>query len=468
MRGKFVAIASLAAGLVTPVLAQPSQDTAARALVREILTEAVAVRTVAGGGQTPQLAAMLAARFRAAGFADRDIQIVDAVKGKEPLAGLLVRFRGKNAKRRPVLLLGHTDVVDAPREAWATDPFMPVEQDGYLIGRGSLDNKASVSVLATTLIDLKRSGWQPARDIVLVLSGDEESGMVTTRALVAHPWVSRAEFALNGDAGLGVRIRDDAPPTFSVQSAEKTVVTFELTAKNAGGHSSMPRGDNAIYDVANAIKAVQGLRFPVRFNPISEIMARNTVAERGREVGAALTRLLADPADQEAIGLVANYPDVSSFLQTTCVPTLLSGGSVANALAQRASVTVNCRLLPGTPVAEVEQALRTAVANPTIAITQQGDAVESPASPATEALLQSITRAIHIEYPGAPVQMMMSAGGTDGREYRRLGIPTYGAGSIVLSPQDFRRVHGTDERVSLDALYRDLTFWDAMLRDVGR
>ena len=451
-----------------PLAAQSNVSDSDRALAREIVTQAIAIRTAKGQGQVPKLADALIVRFRAAGFAPEDIQTVPVVIDGETTEGLLVRYAGAGRTvKKPIALLGHMDVVDAVAENWSVEPFKPVEKDGYLYGRGSSDNKAGVSILAATFIRLKTSGWVPDRDLVLALSGDEETGMRTTRALTQHPWVRGAEFALNSDAGGGSMERSGANPIFSIQSAEKTFATFLITASNRGGHSSAPRPDNAIFDLADAIKKIQAMRFPVQFNDITREMVARTAAKRPGEAADSLNALLANPTDTAARERIESYPDVSNILWTTCVPTMLKAGNAPNALPQNAVATVNCRIFPGTTVAQVQAMIAGAIGNPSIKVVQDGEGVESPVSPPRADLFASLRRAVHANYPGAPVDVSMSSGGTDGREYRRAGIPSYGAGSLAMVRPDDSRAHGTDERLLLSSYDKELRYWDVLLKDLA-
>lgn len=465
-----IVLGAMAAIPSAPLAAPPAPTaiTAAdRQLAREILEQLISHRTAKGHGQVPAMAAALATRFRAAGFTDQEIQLLPLEIDGEKTVGLVVRYTGKPGGKKPIALLGHMDVVDAVAGNWATDPFKPIEKEGYLYGRGAVDNKAGVSLLSATFMRLRKAGFVPDRDLIIAFSGDEETGMRTTRLLTQHPLVKTAEYALNVDAGTGEMSKDGSRFDFNIQSAEKTTATFSVSASNPGGHSSAPRPDNAIFELADAIKRIQAHRFPVEFNEITRTMVRDLAAEQKGELGAALTTLLADPTDAGALEVVGRYPEHSNLLWTTCVPTMLRGGNAPNALPQNAVATVNCRIMPGTRVAEVQETLKRVVASDKIKISLDAEAVESPVSPPRADLFASLRRAVHANYPGAPVGPSMSSGGTDGREFRRVGIPTYGAGSLALARPDDSRAHGTDERVPLKSFYKELTFWDVLLRDLG-
>ncbi|MBB6228276.1 M20/M25/M40 family metallo-hydrolase [Polymorphobacter multimanifer] len=456
---------ALAGAIALPAHAAPVTD-ADRAMAREIVSELVAIPTVKGAGHVPALIATVTRRLKAAGFTDADIITVPVTVDTEPTAGLIVRLAGRG-KAKPVALLGHMDVVGAVPGSWDTDPFKPVEKDGYLYARGASDNKAGVSALLATFIRLKRENWVPSRDFLLVFSGDEETGMQTTKALVKHPLVASAEFALNSDAGGAEMEADGSNPVFSIQSAEKTFATFLLTTSNPGGHSSAPRPDNAIFDAAEAIQAVRTLRFPAAFNEITRPMVESLAARSPGAFGTALKALLANPQDTAARGIAERNPE-SALMWTTCVPTMLKAGNAPNALPQTAEITVNCRILPGTSIESVQASLQDAVQKTGARVTLDNAGTASPVSPVNPPLFAAIRRAVHANYPGAPVEPSMSSGGTDGREFRSQGIPTYGAGSLAMVRVLDARAHGANERLLLKSFDKELVFWDTLLRDLGK
>lgn len=453
-----------AAFLLAPAAQAAAPTEADRALAKSMLTELVAIRSAKGQGNVPKLIDALAARFKAAGFTDADIIRVPVTIAGEQTSGLIVRYAGSGqGAAKPIAFLGHMDVVDALPENWTGEPFTLTERDGYWYGRGASDNKAGVTLLSATFMRLKQSGYVPNRDLLLAFSGDEETGMLTTRALLAHPLIKSVEYALNSDAGGGSIDADGRNATFAMQSAEKTTATFTLTASNPGGHSSAPRADNAIYELADALKAVQAYRFPVEFNEITRDTVARMAKQRGGELGTALTALLANPADAAARAIVDRYPSDANILGTTCVATMLNGGTAFNALPPSAVGTVNCRIMPGTPVAAVKAALQGAVGEK-IVIAEQGESVESPISPLNPTVLAALRKAAAVNYPGATLEPSMSSGGTDGREFRRVGIPTYGAGTLAVTRPDDTRAHGKDERVPIASFYKELGFWDALIR----
>lgn len=457
-------IAQPMAALAAP--AGPAPTDADRQAARALLRQLIEIPTAKGRGQVPKLVDVLEARLTAAGFKSEDIVRVPLEIDGERTEGLIVRYAGRQTGRAPVALLAHMDVVDAARDSWETDPYKPVEKDGYLYGRGSSDNKYGVTVLVETFARLKRAGWTPNRDLFLAFSGDEESGMLTTRKIIDHPMMRGVEYALNADAGGGAASPDGKKISFSMQAAEKTSATFELTATNAGGHSSAPRADNAIYDLADALKAVQAISFPVEWNEITRDMAARTAREEGGAVGAALLRLLEDPTDAAAIAEMRRQPNVANILWTTCVATMLKAGTAENALPPSASALVNCRILPGTPAAEVQAKIQAAVGDK-ISVKLVGEAVESPVSPIRKDIMAALQKAVRATHPGAVLAPSMSAGGTEGREYRRKGIPTYGAGSLVMVMPDDMRAHGSNERLPLASFDDQLTYWNVLLGEIA-
>ena len=451
-----------------PLQAKVSQQNKMDA--QQLLTELIPYRTAKGYGEVPEMIDHLEKILLQAGFKENDIARTPVTVEGEKVSGLIVRYKSATTnQQRPVAFLAHMDVVDALPKNWNTDPFKPIVKDGYLYGRGAQDNKFGVALLVSTFADLKASGYEPERDLVLAFSGDEETGMLTTRQILQHPWVKNAEFALNSDAGGGTIQPDGTPVAFSMQAAEKTYATFVLSAKKAGGHSSVPQPDNAIYELAGALKKLENVNFPVKFNDITRSMAKAVAKREGGELASALNTLLTDPADSSAIAVVKKYPQYSNILWTTCVATMLDAGHAENALPQEAQATVNCRILPDTGgVAHVREKLTNAIGTQEITITLQGEAVESPASPIREDIMQVLQEGVAVNYSGVSLQPTMSSGGTEGREYRRAGIPTYGAGSLGLVRPDDSRAHGTDERIPLSSFHKEMDYWDHVIRKIGK
>lgn len=448
--------------LAAPALAQ-APSAAERAQALEIYRQVVGFDTSTEGKQNPAMAAYLAERFRAGGFAADDVRVL-------PLgdtAGLLVRYRGDGSAGRPILLLAHMDVVPAHRADWERDPFTLVEENGFFFGRGALDNKAGLVHIAATLLSLRAEGFTPTRDLIVWFSGDEEtSGATTTALLTEHrALIGDAEFALNSDAGGGGLSSEGAPTRYGLQTAEKTYASFTFTARNPGGHSSAPRADNAIYALADALTRLRAFQFPVMWNATTLESLRASAATAPGALGDAMARFAANPNDRRAQQTLGQNAGLSTILRTTCVATMLDGGHAENALPQSAVATVNCRIFPGVPVADIQAELQS-IAGGDVAVDQFGPSSASDASPLRQDVLAALTRAVHAHAPGTPITPFMSAGATDGLYFRAAGIPTYGVGAIFIRDAD-GFAHGLNERVPVQSFYNGLTHWRVLLTEIA-
>lgn len=466
MRKILIAATAIVLALAAPAGAQAPSD-ASRAEAREIYAHVVAMDTSVEGQQTPPMAEYLADRFRAGGFAAEDIQIIPYTQSEAPsahTAALVVRYRGDGTGGRPILLMAHMDVVPAHRADWERDPYALTEENGYFYGRGTADNKAGVVMLTETFLQLKREGFRPTRDLIIAFTGDEETIGQGARMLVAeHRELIDAEYALNSDAGQGTFSETTgAPVSYSMQAAEKTFASFTLTAHNEGGHSSQPRADNAIYDIADALQHVRTYQFPVMWNDTTLASFRATGPAMGGPIGAALMRFAAHPGDRRAAATLSASPFAVGQIRTTCVPTLIQGGHADNALPQSVVATVNCRIFPGVAIADVQAQLQRLV-GANIAVAQLSQTyIASDASPLREDVVAAVTAAVHASYPGVPIVPGMSAGATDGVFYRAAGIPTYGVGEIFMKDSDDFS-HGLNERVPVTSFYNGLTHWRVLL-----
>lgn len=448
-----------------PVLQRSAHEQAARELYRTI----IGFRTARGHRQVPAMVAYLKGELLKAGFAEGDIAVTDYDSAGEPTQGMMVTYRAKGQpKAGPIVLLGHMDVVEALPEDWERPPFALTEEEGYFFGRGTVDNKYGIASLAHTFLRLKAEGWTPTRDLVLVFSGDEETGMISTRAqakLVAE--TIKPALVLNSDAG-GIRLTDDFQPVmFGVQAAEKTFATFELTVTNPGGHSSRPRADNAIYELASALKAIEAYRFPVRDNAIT----RGSFAELGKitpgPLGEAMLAFSRNPADEAARATLLASPATSNMLSTTCVATMLKGGHAENALPQSATATVNCRIFPGEGGAAATQAaLKQAIGNDKIAFKLVTDVVESPASTLDAEVLGAVKAGVHARFPDMIIAPYMESGGTDGMHYRALGLNTVAISGAAMRDMDIF-AHGLNERIRVEDFYAGLDHWYLILKHLA-
>ncbi len=461
MRNLIVAI--VAVSLAPAVVAQDRSSEHARKTL-EIYRTIIEVDTSKNTGNTPKVAKYLADELIAAGFPPEDVEVVMM----PPTAALIARYRGNlNSGNKPILLLAHMDVVEANPEDWERPPFKLTQDNEYFYARGAIDNKFGVAQLTSTFIRLKKEGFVPNRDLIIAFSGDEESGMLTTRMLAdERPDLAEAEFALNSDAGGGALDKDGNAITYRIQAAEKTYATWELTITNPGGHSSRPRSDNAIYDLSEAIRKIQAHRFPVRWNDMTRDYFRTTGQNLGGELGATMIRFADNPEDTAASDRLASEPSYVGTTRTTCVVTMLRAGHAENALPQSATATVNCRIFPGVPVTDVEQTLKRVVANPATKWALLTDAVESPVSELREDVTAAVSKAVHGRYPDVPIIANISSGGTDGMHFRRAGIPTWGASGAFMNPDDMY-AHGLNERVPIKAFYDALDHWSIILRELA-
>lgn len=429
------------------------------AKAREIFAKTISYPTSPGLGQVPAMAAYLSGEFRSAGFPEADIKLLPLGE----TASLVVRYRGDGTGGRPILLMSHMDVVTAKREDWKRDPFALVEENGYFYGRGTFDIKNGVTALTSAFLRLKSEGYVPTRDLIIYFSGDEETdGKTAQDTLANHRALVDAEFALNSDGGGGTLDEDGRETIFGLQTAEKTYASFELTTRNPGGHSSQPRIDNAIYELASALGKLQAHRFPVMWNDTTLAYYRATAVGREDELGKAMGAFAKNPNDQVAAEVLTASPAEVGGIRTTCIPTLLQGGHAENALPQSATATVNCRIFPGVAVEDVGRTLQT-VAGPVVEVKAIGTPLATDASPLRADVLEAVTRTVNTLYPGVTVVPIQEAGATDGVFFRAAGIPTYGVdGSFIKDSDDL--THGLDERVPVKSFYEDLQYWYLLVK----
>jgi acetylornithine deacetylase/succinyl-diaminopimelate desuccinylase-like protein len=451
---------AIATGLFAPAANAATDNTAA---AHTLLGELVAIDTSLGKNGVTRAAELVAARLRAGGFEDRDITLVPT----GDTAALVVRYRGRG-ERPPMDLMAHLDVVAAHAEDWGRDPFTLIEDHGYLIGRGTLDVKGEIALLVTTLIGLRQDHFVPDRDLILVLTGDEETGGASGEALIAqHRELVEAEFALNADnlGGGMLDEKDGHPVLFRVQGAEKTAARLELRTRNAGGHSSQPRDDNAIYALAAALNAVQHNRFPVRYNEWTLGDLAGTGAALGGELGTAMLRFAADPADEAAAERISREPTFVGRLRTTCVATQLSGGHALNALPQSASALLSCRIFPGDTLQDVHDHLQQWV-GPDVEVIDGWPITQPPPSPLRADVMAAVQTAIAATHPGARVIPTQSSYATDGSTFRLGGIPTYGVGGLFIRDSE-QFAHGLNERIPVASFDAGLTYWRVLIETLA-
>ena len=457
-----------AAMLAAAPLAIAQDRTAFEQQAREIYRNVVEIRSARGHEKVPEMVDYITGEMKAVGFTDEDIRITDYDATGEATQGLIVWYRAQGEPSEdPIVLLAHMDVVDALAEDWVRDPYKLTEDDGYFFGRGTADNKYGVTSLVATFIRLKEEGFEPTRDLVMVLSGDEETGMVSTRAQANYVNETiKPAFILNADAG-GLSLGPDGKPLiYGVQGAEKTYATFELTVTNPGGHSSAPRKDNAIYELADALKNVQAYKFPVRSSELTRASLEAGGRQRLDKLGNAMRAFASDPTDENAINILRDDPSTVGTIGTTCIATMLRGGHAENALPQSATATVNCRIFPGVGIEATEQTLKDVVANEDVKFKLISDLVESPESGLREDVLGALNAALEERGVNVPIVPHMSSGGTDGMHYRNLGYDTYGVGGSASKPND-TFAHGLNERLPVDSFYDGLDHWSIILKNLA-
>jgi len=437
----------------------------AQRLARGIFQELIEINTTDSAGSTTQAAEAMARRLKAAGFASSDVQVL--VPPAAPQRGNLVaRFRG-DGEAAPILLLAHLDVVEARAEDWSVAPFQLLERDGYFYGRGSSDDKSMASLWITTLIRLKQEGFRPKRDIIVALTAGEESGKDNgVEWLVAnHRKLLDAGLCLNegGDGQLknGKRLLN------GVQAAEKIYVSFAVEVHNRGGHSSQPRKDNAIVQLAQALLRISQFEFPVRLNPITREFFLRTADTVEGELAADMKALATQPSDPERDRRVAQAPYLNALMRTTCVPTQLQAGHAENALPQTARAVVNCRMLPDDESGTILEMLRRVINDPEVQVTAIEEAKPSPPSPLGAEIIGAVERVTDSMWPGVPTMPLMSTGATDAVFLRRAGIPTYGV-SGIFSDVDDNREHGKDERVGVKEFYEGAEFLYRLVKLLAR
>lgn len=443
-----------------------------QAKTRDVFKQAIEIPSVHHRGQTIRVANLLAAQFKAAGIPASDIHIMpyEALPGDKTVA-LIVRWRSPHATKKPMLILGHMDVVEAKREDWKFDPFVFREEGGYFLGRGSSDMKNGDVATTMAAVKLMSGGFKPDRDIIFFYSGDEETeGKGATLGSTQWRNLTDAEFGLNADGGCVAYDQNFRPLGCGISVAEKTFQTYFLTARNPGGHSSKPRPDNAIYDLADVLEKLRAYRFqPMQNEATRSYFTQRASQEGNTPLGNAMRQWLANPNDGTAADMVEASPLDVGMTRTRCVATMLKGGHADNALPQMAQATVNCRIFPGVQPSAVQAELQK-MAGPNIQVAPDPGYIgePTPASPLRPDVLAAVTKAVqHFHGPGMHVYATMSTGASDGSFFRAKGIPVYDVdGSWGISPMD-DRAHGLDERIPVRAMYDDVLHWESIIRDLA-
>jgi carboxypeptidase PM20D1 len=442
-----------------PALARDEPQSRAGKEALDILKEAVEVPTVAGRGNVPKLAEKLKARFVTGGFAAEDVTFTPVGE----TGYMTVRYPGRDRQAKPLVIIAHMDVVEARPEDWERDPFTAVIEDGYIFGRGSSDDKSGVALTSAALLDLKRKGWVPSRDIVFGISGDEETSMASTKAMAQA--LSDADLVLNVDAGGGMLSSDNKPLFFGVQAGEKTYADYTLSMKDAGGHSSRPGSVDIIAEMGAALDAIWKHEFTPRLSPLTKAYLEGSAAQvADPEVAKAMRDFVTDQGNAEAVATLSAKPEWIGVIRTTCVPTMVNGGHAPNALPQSVTANVNCRIFPGTTREEVKAELARIVANPDISIAfKDNGTLESIESPLDDAVMSAVTKAVHERVPGLAVIPNMSAGATDSMHFRSQGIRAYGVIPVFMRSED-SFAHGLNERLPLATIDPGVKQMQTMLK----
>jgi acetylornithine deacetylase/succinyl-diaminopimelate desuccinylase-like protein len=463
---RFVAFAALLLAAALPLAAQPRQTgftpgslTPHQQLTREIYKQLVEIKSTVYTGNITQAAVAMAQRFREAGVPEEDIFVGGPRPDKH---NVVARVRGRpGSTRKPVLLLAHLDVVEALKEDWSPglDPFVFLERDGYYYGRGTSDDKAMAAIFVANVYRMKQEGFIPDRDIIIALTADEEGGPANgvDWLLKNHP--DKVDAALVLNEGGGGTHRNGKPLYNSVQATEKIFANIVLRATNRGGHSSVPRPDNAITALSEALVKVGGFTFPVQFNEVTREFFTKTALIETPAMGRAMRALVANPNDAAALAVVAADPRYNSMLRTTCVATMLKGGHAENALPQLAEANVNCRMYPGTTAEQTRAALEKVVNDTTVQVT--ASFASRPPEPPTRLLpevMEPISRITREMFGDIPVIPTMSTGATDSRYFRQRGIPAFGVSGLFSDPAVDARAHGRDERMRVQSLFEGQEF----------
>ncbi|WP_372783056.1 M20/M25/M40 family metallo-hydrolase [Phenylobacterium sp.] len=452
------ALAAAALLLAGSAQAQTRPDQVAfRALYKEL----VETNTTASVGDCTLAAQKMAAHLKAAGFPDKDLTIFSTPEFPKS-GGLVAVYPGRDPKAKAILLLAHLDVVEAKREDWTRDPFTLIEEGGYFYARGASDDKAQAAIWVDSLVRYRTEGFKPKRTIKMALTCGEEGGGPFNGA----SWLAAnrrelidAAFALNEGAG-GQLDEHGKRIAHTIEAGEKTSQSFTLEVTNPGGHSSRPVPDNAIYHLADALEKIRGYEFPVMINDANGGYLGKMSKVTGGEVGAAMAALVANPKDARADAILSKDPGLHTMLRTTCVATMLSAGHAANALPQRATANINCRIFPGVSRETVRDTLVKLIADPAVSVSKvvvsRGEA-NAPAPPLTPQVLGPIEKLSAEMWPGIPVVPILQAGATDGIALTAVGIPTYGVSGIFYEP-DLGRIHGLNERLGVTSLYEGRDF----------
>ncbi len=467
MRLSTFLVAALLATSAQPALAKGEKAwPQAESQVLDLSKQLIAIRSVSGpGNETLKAQQLVKDTLVAGGWQASDIEIVPV----DDTAYLIATWPGSDPRLKPLVISGHIDVVEAKAADWVRDPFTPVVENGYLFGRGASDMKFDAALATSTLIEMRRQGYKPRRTIVLQFSGDEETTMKTGRLIAER--LKNAELVINVDGGGGTFDEKTGKPLYwTWQGAEKTYDDYELVMTNPGGHSSAPRPENAIVQLAQALDRIGRYRFPAEQNPLTKAYFEQAAQfESDPALAAAMRAFAANPRDEAALAVLRANPATVGKVGTTCVPTLISGGHAQNALPQRATANINCRVFPGHSREEIRAELERVAATPGLKVTAISgeDSISSPASPMRPDFVAAAEKAMRKVYPGVPIFPSQASGASDSMWYRALGVPSYGA-SPTFSKDSDDYAHGLNERVALANVRPGIAYFLSLLTDLSK
>lgn len=430
-----------------------------------LLNQSVSIPTVIGRNNVPEVAQLFAKQFREAGIPEGDIKIMPY----HHTAALIVRWRAAQPSGlKPIMIMGHMDVVEAKKDDWSIDPFKMIKKDGYYYGRGTLDMKNGLVAMTVAIMKLKSQGFQNKRDVIVFFTGDEETnGLGAQKGATKWKDLLDVEYGLNADAGNGSFAADGHAHGFGIQTAEKTYADYMFTVRNPGGHSSKPRADNAIYQLATALKRVEAYRFEPTMTETTRAYFTARAKTEPNALGDAMRAWLKDPTNGKAADIIEADPREVGLTRTRCVATRLFAGHANNALPQLAEATINCRIMPGVSPDVIKAELEHIVADPNVVVTRTDNRNASLDSPLRPDILSAYEKSIHVNFPNAPIMPIMSTGATDARPFRIAGIPVYGVnGAWGVSPDDLR-AHGKDERLPVKALENNVDHWERMITSLA-
>jgi acetylornithine deacetylase/succinyl-diaminopimelate desuccinylase-like protein len=464
MRTTMMAGAALAAMLTAGAHAAAPPHPQADAQALDLAKKAIALRSVRGpGNQTPEVAKLYKSALVAGGFADADVAITPV----DDTGYLIARWPGSDPSLKPLVISGHMDVVEAKPADWKRDPFTPVVENGYLFGRGASDMKLDGTLAIASLVELKREGYHPRRTIIIEFSGDEETTMKTS-AIIADK-LANSDLVLNIDGGGGTLDEATGKPLyFTWQGAEKTYVDFQLTVTNPGGHSSEPRRINAITELSAALVRIGAYQFKPEVSELTRASLLEAARYQDPRTGAAMRAFAVNPADREAIAVLSANPATVGKIGTTCVATMVSGGHALNALPQRASANINCRIFPGHKPAAIMAELASAAGDSAVQFRDVTEgSVANDASPLRPDFVAAVHDAMAKVYPGVPIFPSMASGASDSMWFRYHNVPSYGSSPVFMKDSD-DFAHGLNERVPVANIDPAITYYLTLLPDLSR